>query len=367
MAGRSKANLHLNYPEGLRGTSLEAKVLYTRLLCDDALNHAGILPLRIALWADECEMSEGDIDKALRELEDKRYAYTDYKTHQVLVRTLVRNDGIADMPNVLWSACRCALNLRSPKLRRVLAGELRKLAPKPPDKISEKTGKRYVYPDPHGTADAIDPGPPEPSEGSDGTLRRTLPGSLPNPSEGMPRDAGTPGGGGGGGGKSSVGLSSSSVGAAKRGTRIPDDFTVTPAMIDWARQHTPLVGQTETDLFVEYWQSESGAKATKIDWVKAWQVWMRREQKSAERRPGQLRVVPPPPTPSDPAAAFDDLRHRGDAQQAANLIGATWREPAKPPSDPTPTAEWMHHRRVEFIDLHADRIRAALQARKAAG
>jgi hypothetical protein len=289
MAGRSKANLHLNYPEGLRGTSLEAKVLYTRLLCDDALNHAGILPLRAALWADECEMSEGAIDKALRELEDKRFAYTDYKTHQVLVRTLVRNDGIADMPNVLWSACRCALNLRSPKLRRVLAGELRKLAAKPEDKVSEKTGKRYVYPDPHGTADAIDPGPPDGNEGSP----RTLPGTLPNPSEPFPRDAGTPGGGGGGGGKSSVGSGSSSVAPRKRGTRLPDNFEVTDEMRHWARTHTPLVGQTETDAFTDYWRAVPGAKGCKLDWQGTWRNWMRRANADAERRPnrGHLRAV----------------------------------------------------------------------------
>jgi hypothetical protein len=221
MGGRANANLHLNYPAGLRGTSLQAKVVYTRLLSDDALNHAGVLPLRVPLWADECEMSEDGVKNALLELETKRFAYTDWKTHQVLVRTLIRNDGIADMPNVLWSACRCALNLRSEKLRRVLAGELRKLAPQPPDKVNEKTGKRYVYPDPHGTADKIDPGPPSDGEGSSEPL-----GTLLNPSQGSP----TPGGGGGGGGRSPVGTSSSSKKAPrKRGAKVTDDPTAKTA------------------------------------------------------------------------------------------------------------------------------------------
>jgi hypothetical protein len=78
----------------------------------------------------------------------------------------------------------------------------------------------------------------------------------------------------------------SSAGARKRGTRIPDDFDATPQMIEWARQNTPSVGKAETDQFREYWQSESGAKAAKLDWAKAWQVWMRREQKTAEHRGG---------------------------------------------------------------------------------
>lgn len=217
MGGRANANLHLNYPAGLRGTSLPAKVIYTRLLSDDALNHAGVLPLRLALWADECEMPEDEVRAALVELEEKRYAYTDWQTHQVLVRTLVRNDGIADMPNVLWSACRSALLLRSEKLRRVLAGELRKLAPKPPDKVNETTGRRYVYPDPHGTADKIDPGPVGGGEPSLEPFR-----TLPNPSEGSP----TPGGGGGGGG-GGIG-SSCSVGTSVSSDTDASDTVPTP-------------------------------------------------------------------------------------------------------------------------------------------
>jgi hypothetical protein len=293
MAGRSHARLHLNYPEGLRGTSLEAKVLYTRLMSDDALNHAGVLPLRTALWADDIELPEGDIDKALRELEDKRYAYTDYKTHQVLIRTFIRNDGVADVPNILWSACRAALNLRSRKLRRVLAGELRKLAPKPPDKISEKTGRAYVYPDPHGTAEAIDPGPPDDTEEGPRSHPRSHPASHGIPSDPIPRDAGSPGGGGGGGGEVSVGTSSSSVAPRKRGTRLPDDFTVTDDMRAWARQHTPLVGQTETDAFIDYWRAVPGQKGCKLDWHGTWRNWMRRANADVDRRPGRnhLRAV----------------------------------------------------------------------------
>lgn len=362
MAGRSQANLHLNYPEGLRGTSLEAKVLYTRLLCDDALNHAGVLPLRAALWADECEMSEGAVDKALRELEDKRYAYTDYKTHQVLVRTLVRNDGIADMPNVLWSACRCALNLRSRKLRRVLAGELRKLAAKPPDKVNEKTGKRYVYPDPHGTAAAIDPGPPDDTE----TPSEPSHSSLGNPSEPFPRDAGTPGGGGGGGGKSSVGHGSSSVGTAKsRGCRIPDDFTVTDAMKAWARENTPLVGQSETDAFIDYWRAESGAKATKLDWVGTWRNWMRREQKTAERRPAHLRSIPAP-APTAELRTFEDYVEHAAAEQAARLLRIPCVLDEQPPSDPTPAGQWQHQARRRWIAAHERQLRAALAGQESA-
>lgn len=76
-----------------------------------------------------------------------------------------------------------------------------------------------------------------------------------------------------------------------------------------------------------------------------------------------LSVVGPDP---DPPVTFDDLRRRGDARQAARIIGATWREPAQPPTDPTPWARWLHEQNVAWIDAHADQLREAL-ARQEAG
>lgn len=71
-----------------------------------------------------------------------------------------------------------------------------------------------------------------------------------------------------------------------RGTRIPDDFTVTPAMVAWAREHTPHVdGRLETEKFIDYWQAKAGRDATKIDWVKTWRNWMRNAEERAPRTP----------------------------------------------------------------------------------
>lgn len=62
----------------------------------------------------------------------------------------------------------------------------------------------------------------------------------------------------------------------KKATRIPDDFTVTPEMVAWAREHTPHVdGRHETAKFIDYWRSKS-RDATKTDWVATWRNWMRR-------------------------------------------------------------------------------------------
>lgn len=71
----------------------------------------------------------------------------------------------------------------------------------------------------------------------------------------------------------------SSSGARKRATRIPDDFAITSEMVAWAREHVPGLidaglGNRETDKFVNYWHAKSGKDATKIDWPATWRNWM---------------------------------------------------------------------------------------------
>ena len=63
-----------------------------------------------------------------------------------------------------------------------------------------------------------------------------------------------------------------------RASRIPDDFQVTPEMIAWARENTPSVGRRETEDFIDYWHSASGANARKLDWVATWRNWMRKAE-----------------------------------------------------------------------------------------
>lgn len=61
----------------------------------------------------------------------------------------------------------------------------------------------------------------------------------------------------------------------KRGSRIPENFEVTPEMVAWATQTVPHVdGKWETEKFINHWQGESSSNATKIDWVAAWRKWM---------------------------------------------------------------------------------------------
>lgn len=80
----------------------------------------------------------------------------------------------------------------------------------------------------------------------------------------------------------------------RRATRIPEDFTVTPDMVQWARDRRPDVdGRLETEKFVNHWEAKSGKDATKLDWVKTWRNWiLSARATNGYRQPGS----PPPAT-----------------------------------------------------------------------
>lgn len=178
-------------------TGKDARHLYMTISADETVNQAGVLTMRPGAWARDAAMTPDEVQVALDELEQRRFVVTDPTTGQLLIRTFIRNDEVAAQPNVLRSALSYAATLRSVPIRRVLAQELRKLPPKPPDKPL-KNGRVFVYPDPHAAADDIDPDGP-------GGVSSTPPATPPpdpseegsaNPSEeGSRTDAGTPQGG----------------------------------------------------------------------------------------------------------------------------------------------------------------------------
>lgn len=91
-----------------------------------------------------------------------------------------------------------------------------------------------------------------------------------------------------------------------QGTRIPDDFAVTPDMVEWAREHAPHVnGKFETEQFKDYWTAKSGKDATKKDWVATWRWWMRKAEQQAGRNNGHRR-----PTSEVRFADAESLRER---------------------------------------------------------
>lgn len=76
-----------------------------------------------------------------------------------------------------------------------------------------------------------------------------------------------------------------SRGPTPRGSRLPDDFTVTPELAGWAREHVPDVDiETETAQFCDHFKGESSSKGIKRDWPATWRKWMRKEQQMRQDR-----------------------------------------------------------------------------------
>ena len=63
----------------------------------------------------------------------------------------------------------------------------------------------------------------------------------------------------------------------RRGTRLPDDFTVTAEMRSWYVENIggAINGPAEHEKFMDYWRAAAGAKGVKLDWIATWRNWMR--------------------------------------------------------------------------------------------
>lgn len=90
-------------------------------------------------------------------------------------------------------------------------------------------------------------------------------------------------------------------------------------------------------------------------------TWLNNEAFNDDIGQTSLSVVP------DLKTSFDEIRGEADAEYAGRLINRWYVEPAQPPSDTTPVQAWTRSRAVEFIDAHADEIRAALTPQRRTG
>jgi hypothetical protein len=338
--------------EDWRSLPVQAQHMYFLLLSQPTLSYAGTLDITMTRWARLADgLTVDQIDKAIRLLEDRRFLVIDWATEELMIRTFLRNDGVYKQPNPLKAAVRVAIDeVESDLIREAMATELRRVGL-------------------HHLADRLNPsGNPSPNPPDRSTDDLSEPSRLKgsaNPSNtpsqrGISKDPPKSGGKGEGGVVSSQSRSSSASGAAKRGTRIPDDFAVSADMVRWARSKCPAVdGKRETEKFINHFRSAPGSKGLKLDWPRTWMNWM---MTADERLPTQIRSASSQAAvlSDDPVIAFADLRKRGDAKVAAKLAGCSWIEPAQPPNEPMPYPEWSYLRRVEFIDAHETEIRAAL-------
>lgn len=206
-----------------RALDVDAQHLYILLISQPQLNLAGVLPIQLRKWSSCVQGWDiGDVAKALDKLRDARFILVDEDTEEVMIRTLIRNDGAYKIPNVLKSLLQAAEHTQAPALRRELSIELGRLEPLDGKKAEEAAGwiaaTRLVL----GAFDGPTGGGGEPlpeplPEGLPKGLVATLPGTLNGTVE-QPLAEPMPEGSGSGSGS---GTSLSLVGSLKGGVALP--------------------------------------------------------------------------------------------------------------------------------------------------
>lgn len=110
-----------------RTLSTAAQRMYLVILSQPRLSYCGTLdylPTRLAVLA--ADETPEDVEQAVKGLEAARYVVVDRDTHELLVRTFVRHDGLLGSPNVTKAMLKDRAGLLSEPLRNVLDDELRR-------------------------------------------------------------------------------------------------------------------------------------------------------------------------------------------------------------------------------------------------
>lgn len=115
-----------------------AQRMFMFLLSQPDLSHAGLLPMRVNRWAKKAEdLSGGLVRSELDYLAERGYVVVDDETEEVLIRTMVRNDGVYKQPKVMIRLREDARQIESALLRATFRRELDRL---PLDELSDRPG-----------------------------------------------------------------------------------------------------------------------------------------------------------------------------------------------------------------------------------
>ena len=111
-----------------RQLNAAAQWLYMTILTQPDLSYAGTLSVNVGKWAKMASgTTPGDVQAWLRSLADARFVVLDEDSDELMVRSFIRNDGVAKQPKILMSACRSARTVVSPDIRAELAFELARI------------------------------------------------------------------------------------------------------------------------------------------------------------------------------------------------------------------------------------------------
>ena len=61
-----------------------------------------------------------------------------------------------------------------------------------------------------------------------------------------------------------------------RGSRIPDDFAPSPALMQYARDQGVSDVTRMLEDFRDFWSAKAGKEAVKLDWSATWRMWARK-------------------------------------------------------------------------------------------
>lgn len=118
--------------------------LYEFFLTQADLSYAGVLAMRMRRWASRSAgLNSAVLEQHLDALTAARFVVADHDTEEVLVRTLIRNDGVWKQPNLMKAAVKDAREIMSPTLRRALADEVARI---PVHELSDVAGKASPSP-----------------------------------------------------------------------------------------------------------------------------------------------------------------------------------------------------------------------------
>lgn len=262
-----------------RALSVEGQHLFLTLLAAPSINNAGVAdwrPLRIAALAAGWTVEQ--VEQAGKELESARFIVIDHSTEEVLVRTFVRHDGIMLGPKTAQGMANAYRRVVSLEIRQVIIQELVKLRPDLPNSTAWRVADVVELLD-GGISGAIrehSASIPEVSDTLSDEVSREYAGSIPLPSnhQTIKPSAGTPS-------------------REKRGTRLPQNWQPSKALVDEVRSEFSTVDlRLETDAFRDYWLAKAGKEATKLDWDLTWRGWMRRSHReNLKRNPRGTRGV----------------------------------------------------------------------------
>ena len=119
-----------------------AQCTFCQVLSQRDLDTAGVLTLHIDLLAKGCdELTPEQLRADFAVLEASRFLFVDYETDELFIRSYVRNVSVKNR-NSWHSVPKNSLMVASPKIRRELAAELRRLRRKDASDIADEIDPR---------------------------------------------------------------------------------------------------------------------------------------------------------------------------------------------------------------------------------